>query len=157
MRGKHKTKKKILKPDVKYDSILVSKFINKLMRNGKKESACKIVYASVDNLAQKTKKPALDAFEIVINNVKPLIEIKSKRIGGATYQVPVEVPSERAETLAMRWIIEAARNKKGKSMADKLSDELFSDYNKDGSAMKKRANVHKMAEANKAFAHFARF
>jgi small subunit ribosomal protein S7 len=157
MRGKHKAKKRELIPDSKYNSVMVARFINKIMEDGKKTVATNIVYGALENLEQKTKKPALDAFDKVLNNVKPLIEVRSKRIGGATYQVPVEVPADRAEALATRWIIDAARNKKGKPMVEKLSEEIIADYNKEGSAMKKRTNVHKMAEANKAFAHFARF
>lgn len=157
MRGKKIAKKRKLIPDAKYHSVLVAKFINNVMLDGKKEIARGIVYGALKNLEEKTKKPALEAFETVISYVKPLLEVKSKRIGGATYQVPMEVPAERAQTLALRWIIGAARNKSGKSMAEKLESELLAAYSKEGSAMKKRENVHKMAEANKAFAHFARF
>ena len=157
MRGKQKAKKRKILPDEKYNSVIVSRFINKVMEKGKKEKACKIVYTSFSSLENRTKKPALESFEKAIDNVKPLLEVKSKRIGGATYQVPVEVPTERAQTLALRWIIKASKKKKGKKMFDKLSDEIFAAYNKEGAAMRKRANVHKMAEANKAFAHFARF
>ena len=157
MRGKHKAKSRSINPDLKYNSVVVAKFINNIMTGGKKDIATKIVYKSLSNLESKTKKSALDSFEKALNNVKPLLEVKSKRIGGATYQVPVAVEPKRAQTLAMRWIIDASRRKKGKDICTKLSEELYAAYNKEGAAMKKRENVHKMAEANKAFAHFARF
>jgi len=157
MRGKHKAKKRDLRPDEKYQSVLVMKLIDKILLHGQKTTATNIVYDSFTILEEKTKKPALESFEQVIKNVRPILEVRSKRIGGATYQVPVEVSQDRGETLSLRWIVNAARGKKGSSMAKKLSEELVAAYNKEGAAMKKRENVHKMAEANKAFAHFARF
>ena len=126
MRGKHKAKSRSINPDLKYNSVVVAKFINNIMTGGKKDIATKIVYKSLSNLESKTKKSALDSFEKALNNVKPLLEVKSKRIGGATYQVPVAVEPKRAQTLAMRWIIDASRRKKGKDICTKLSEELIS-------------------------------
>lgn len=157
MRGKKQAKKRDIKPDQKYNSIVISKFINKIMLRGQKRTAENIVYKSLEIGSAKVKEKPLDFFDKVIGNVKPLLEVKSKRIGGATYQVPMEVPRDRAETLAMRWIIDASRTKQGKPMEIILSDEMINAYNKTGSAMMKRENTHKMAEANRAFAHYARF
>jgi small subunit ribosomal protein S7 len=145
-----------LKPDSKYNSKLVSKFINCLMWKGKKSVAQKFFYGAMDIVAQKIKEsPPLEIFETAVNNVKPLIEVRSKRIGGASYQVPMQVNPKRQQSLALRWIIEAARAKKGKPMCERLASELIDAYNKHGGAMTARENIHKMAEANKAFAHFA--
>ncbi len=145
-----------LKPDSKYSSKLVSKFINCLMLKGKKSVAQKVFYDAVDIVAKKIKEPPpLEIFETAVNNVKPLIEVRSKRIGGASYQVPMQVNPKRQQSLALRWIIEAARAKKGKPMCERLASELIDAYNKHGGAMTTRENIHKMAEANKAFAHFA--
>jgi len=145
-----------LKPDVRYKSKLVSKFINCIMRDGKKSIAEKIFYRAMDIIEEKIPdKDPLEVFETAINNVKPLIEVRSRRVGGATYQVPMEVAPKRATALAIRWILTAARQKKGRPMAEKLADELIDAYKKQGTAITTRENVHKMAEANKAFAHFA--
>ena len=157
MRGNSKTKKHSIEPDIKFDSILVSKFINYIMDNGKKNVASKIFYNGLEKAAKETKTEPMDLFSSVIKNVGPIVEVKGKRIGGANYQVPVEVGKDRKNVLAMRWIITAAKSKKGKPMADKLSDEFISAYRGEGVAIKKRDEVHRMAEANKAFAHFARF
>lgn len=157
MRGKAKAKKRLIKIEDKFQSELLSKFINKVLLRGQKDTAKIIVYGALDILAQKTKKPPIDVFENAIQNASPLLEVRSKRIGGATYQVPMEVRPDRKNTLAMRWIIKAARDRQGKSMDELLADELLNAYNQTGSAMTKRENMHKMAEANKAFAHFARF
>lgn len=157
MRGRKHLKRKEVAPDKKYQSVIVSKFINKIMLRGQKATAENIVYQALDILSDKTKKQQLEAFEQIINNVRPLLEVRSRRIGGATYQVPMEVSLNRGQALAMRWIINAARNRQGKPMKDLLAEEMISAYNKTGSAMTKRENTHKMAEANKAFAHFARF
>ena len=124
------------------------------MLDGKKETCQKIIYAAMDNLKAKTDKDPLEVFLKAIENVKPQVEVKSRRVGGATYQVPMEIRAERKEALAMRWIIEAARNRSGHGMADTLSSELLDAYNNTGTAYKKREDVHKMAEANKAFAHY---
>ena len=147
--------KKLWKPDPQYKSILVGRFIGHVMKNGKRSVAQKIVYDALDLVHEKTKKGGLNIFEQAIKNVSPLVELKSRRIGGANYQVPVQVVGERRSTLAMRWILEATRSKKGKRMAEKIANELIDASNKQGAAIKKREDTHRMAEANKAFAHFA--
>lgn len=146
--------KRLVIPDPKYHNISVARFINILMLQGKKSTAEHIVYRCFDILAEKTGKPALEAFQKALENVRPLLEIKPRRIGGATYQVPVEVKQERGISIAMRWIRNFARAKKGRPMETKLADELFDAYKGEGAAMKKRDDTHKMAEANKAFAHY---
>ncbi len=156
MPRKFKSTERFLKPDPKFKSKLVSKFINCLMWEGKKTSAQDIFYRAMDTISQKVKdKEPIEVFNTAINNVKPLIEVRSKRVGGATYQVPKEVEKKRQLSLAIRWIIEASREKKGRSMYLRLADEFVSAYKREGAAVTKRENVHKMAEANKAFAHFA--
>ena len=154
MRGKQAPKRKI-KPDSKYQSLQLSKFINYIMRRGKKTTATKIIYQSFDIIKEKTKKNPLDVFQEAIENIAPLIEVRSRRIGGANYQIPFPTNENRRFVLASRWIIEAARSKKGSPMSERLAVELVSAYNNEGEAIKKRENVHKMAEANRAFAHFA--
>jgi len=143
-------------PDFKYDSEKVEKFINNIMLDGKKNTARSIVYGAFDVIKEKTKKDnPLEVFDTAIKNVGPAMEVRSRRIGGANYQVPREVRPERRLALAMRWIIDAARSKKGKPMHLSLAEELITASNNEGDAVKKRENTHKMAEANKAFAHFA--
>ena len=145
-----------LQPDIKYKSKLVSKFINSLMRKGKKSVAERVFYGAMEVIEKKiTDVTPLEMFETAVNNVKPLVEVRSKRVGGATYQVPVEVPKQRQQSLAIRWIIGAAQGKKGRPMFQRLADELVDAYKKQGIAITQRENTHKMAEANKAFAHFA--
>ncbi len=144
-----------MEPDYKYSSLLVAKFINKIMMGGKKTIAEKIVYGALDRAEKELKKPALDVFNAALDNAGPQLELKSRRIGGANYQVPYEVRSDRKITLAIRWIIGAARSQKGKPMQEKLAQEIINAYNNTGVAIKKKTDVHKMAEANKAFAHFA--
>jgi small subunit ribosomal protein S7 len=145
-----------LKPDPKFSSKLVSKFINCLMLAGKKSTAQKVFYDAMDIISEKVKDAgALEVFEKAINNVKPLIEVRSKRVGGASYQVPMQVSSKRQQSLAFRWIMASARSKKGKPMSQRLATELLDAYNESGGAMTTRENIHRMAEANKAFAHFA--
>ncbi len=147
---------KQLKLDAKYGSKLVSKFINCLMYDGKKSVAEKVVYDAIDIMSKRIKDVSpLEAFETALNNVKPLIEVRSKRVGGSTYQVPMPVNPKRQQALAFRWILTACRAKSGRPMADRLAAELTAAYNKEGTAMTTRENVHRMAEANKAFAHFA--
>lgn len=147
---------KQLKPDPKFNSKLVSKFINALMWEGKKTVAQQIMYEAMEQMEKRLKDvPPLEAFETAINNVKPLIEVRSKRVGGSTYQVPMQVPAKRQQALAFRWILQASRAKKGKSMSNRLAEELTAAYKQEGAAMTTRENVHRMAEANKAFAHFA--
>ena len=145
-----------LKPDPRYKDKLVSKFINCIMHKGKKSVAQTIFYHTMDIIEQKIKgKEPLEVFKTAVENMKPLIEVRSKRVGGATYQVPMEVSRERQLSLAIRWILDAARAKKGRPMAERLADELIAAHNKEGAAYTTRENVHRMAEANKAFAHFA--
>jgi len=154
MSRKKKTRHQI-PPDSVYNNVTVARFINQVMRRGKKTIARKIVYKSLDIIKEKTKKDPLEVFEQALKNAAPLLEVKPKRIGGATYQVPREVKRERRLTLAMRWIIQAAKLKKGKSMKEKLAEELIGAANNQGWAVKKKEDTHRMAEANRAFAHFA--
>jgi small subunit ribosomal protein S7 len=145
-----------LKPDPTYNSKLVSKFINCMMWGGKKSVAQRTFYDAMDIIADKIKDVSpLEVFEKSVNNVKPLIEVRSKRVGGASYQVPMQVSPKRQQSLAFRWILQSARSKKGKPMRERLASELIDAYNEHGGAMTTRENIHRMAEANKAFAHFA--
>lgn len=142
-----------LKPDYKYNSIDITKFINYIMKEGKKTVAEKVVYKALDIVQEKTKENPLEVFEKALENVKPIVEVKSRRIGGATYQIPVEVPDYRQFYLACNWIIDFANKRKEKGMPLKLANELIDAYKGVGSAIKKREDTHKMAEANRAFAH----
>jgi small subunit ribosomal protein S7 len=155
MRGKTAPKREIIH-DPKFRSPQVAKLINHIMKNGKKTVAQNIVYEAFDVMNRKTKLPPTDVFEIALKNVMPSLEVKSKRVGGANYQVPMSVRGERRYVLAFRWILTAARTKKGRRMALKLADELMAAANNEGDAVKKKLDVQKMAEANRAFAHFAR-
>ena len=155
MRGKAIPKRKI-KPDTKYNRTDITKLINYIMSHGKKSIAEKVVYGAFDIVEKKTKKDPVETFEKAVDNASPIIEVKSKRVGGATYQVPVEVRGDRKLALAFRWIIGAARSKKGKPMAEKLSQEIMDAASNTGVAIKKKTDTHRMAEANRAFAHFAR-
>ncbi len=147
---------KQLTPDPKYGSKLVAKFVNCLMWEGKKSVAQHVMYNAMDRIGSRISDvPVLEVFEAAVNNVKPLIEVRSKRVGGSTYQVPMQVSNRRQQTLAIRWILAAARGKKGRPMAIRLADELMAAYKREGAAMTTRENVHRMADANKAFAHFA--
>lgn len=157
MRGGSRYKKIVLTPDPKYNSTLVAKFINYLMLKGKKELARKVVYEALEDLGRRANQQPLEAFETVIKTVSPVLEVKSRRIGGATYQVPMEIRPERKVALSMRWLINAARSRQGKRVAILLADEMHDSLQGTGTAMKKREDLHKMAEANRAFAHFARF
>lgn len=157
MRGRSSYTRQPIQPDLQYNSILVEKFINRIMQDGKKDTSRRLVYKAFEEIANRSKKNPLEVFEQAIKNASPLLEVRSRRIGGATYQVPMEVRPERKVALAMRWIIESARQKQGKPMSDFLVDEIMDTYNETGTAMKKKEEMHKMAEANKAFAHFARF
>lgn len=151
---RRRAEKRMVTPDPKYKNTTVSRFINVVMKEGKKAVAERIVYKAFDIMAEKTGKPAMEVFQKAMDNSRPLLEIKPRRIGGATYQVPVEVRPERGVSIAMRWIRNFARTKKGKPMEIKLADELLDAYKGEGSAVKKRDDTHKMAEANKAFAHY---
>ena len=152
-RNKYIPKREIL-PDEKYNDKLLSKFINIMMGRGKKSVARKILYTTLDNLKEKTNKDPLEVFHKAIENVRPIVEVKSRRVGGATYQVPVEVDEVRGKALAMRWIVSFARGRADKTMSLRLTQEFLDAYNKTGSAYKKKDDTHKMAEANKAFTHF---
>ena len=155
MRRKIKNRN-IVEPDIVYNSPKLAKFINNVMLNGKKETARKSVYKAFDIIKEETGNPnPLEVFDTAIKNASPLVEVRSRRIGGANYQVPREVRPERRTALAMRWIINAARGKKGASIHKKLAEELIAASKNEGAAVKKREDTHKMAEANKAFAHFA--
>ena len=145
--------RKIL-PDPKFHNELLAKFINILMVDGKKSTAEKIVYGALDILAEKSEKDQLELFETALDNIRPQVEVKSRRVGGSTYQVPVEVRPVRRNALAMRWLVEAARKRGEKSMAQRLANEMLDASDSKGSAVKKREDVHRMAEANKAFAHY---
>ena len=152
-RRKKNIKNEILE-DPKYMNIIVSKFINILMLHGKKTIAEKILYSTLEKISTQKKQVPIKIFQEVLNNVKPKVEVKSRRIGGATYQVPNEVKADRAQALAIRWLVEAARKRSGKSMQDKLYQEFLDAFDNKGGAVKKREDVHKMADANKAFAHY---
>jgi len=156
-RDPRKVEKRDIEPDLKYNSILVTKFTQKMMWDGKKTLAFKLLYKALDILAEKTKKKPLDVFEQAIKNVSPVLEVKSRRIGGANYQVPIEVRGNRKLALATKWIQTAARARKGMSFDKALAAELLAAYNGTGVAMKRKEDTHKMAEANRAFAHLARY
>ena len=156
MRGKQAPKRKIL-PDPKFNSLVIAKFINHIMERGKKTVAQKIVYGAFDIISQKTKQDPLEVFDQAMKNVAPEVEVKSKRVGGANYQVPFSVPKDRGLALAFRWIIQAAKSRKGKPMKEKLSGEILEAFNNQGTAIKKKQDMYRMAQANRAFAHFARF
>ena len=155
MRKKAFAIKRPLEPDPKYKSKLVSKFINMIMYDGKKSIAETILYGALDIISQKSGgKPPLEIFNKAVENVKPLLEVKSRRIGGATYQVPIEVKEERSITLALRWIKDFARAKKGKPMNERLAEEIMAAHNGEGASIKRKEDMHRMAKANKAFSHY---
>ena len=152
-----KSVKRDISPDLKYQDRVLARFINSVMKGGKKSTAQRIIYNTLDLITVKAKsKEPLEIFNKAMENASPLLEIKSKRVGGANYQVPYEVKGRRKEALAMRWLLEAANKRKGRSMSEKLALELIEASNGEGEAMKKKENVRRMAESNKAFAHFAR-
>ncbi|MDR1566202.1 MAG: 30S ribosomal protein S7 [Treponema sp.] len=154
MGRKKKTVDRGIAPDPKYNSIVVSKFVNRMMWEGKRSVGLRIVHGALEIISQKAEKEPLEVFLKALDNVKPVIEVKSRRVGGATYQVPVEIRESRREALGMRWIINAARARSGHGMGDRLAAELLDAYNNTGTAFKKKEDTHKMAEANKAFAHY---
>ncbi len=156
MRGKQAPKRDI-QTDPKFNNAQIAKFINYLMKGGKKSTSQKIVYKSFDIISEKTKQDALDTFDKAIKNISPSLEVRGRRIGGANYQIPYPVRAERKYALASRWLITAAKKRKGTSMANKLAMEIIDAANEQGDAYKKKVDTHKMAEANRAFAHFARF
>lgn len=148
--------KKYHKPDIEYSSVALGRFINYVMRDGKKSTAEKVVYGALDRIKRDSKLEPINVFEKALDNVSPLVEVTSRRVGGANYQVPREVRAARRFMLASRWVIAAARGRKGKGMADCLAEELLAAYKNEGLAMKKKLDMHRMAEANRAFAHFAK-
>ena len=154
MSRKRRAIKKFILKDTKYKSDLILKLMNSIMYDGKKTIAEKIVYDALNKLQSKAKEEPIKIFELAINNIKPTIEVRSRRVGGATYQVPVEVKQKRSKTLAIRWLVNASKKRKDKNMSDKICFELYDAYQGKGSAIKKKEDVHKMAESNKAFAHF---
>ncbi len=154
MSRRNRAIKREILPDVRYNSLLVQMFINRMMYSGKKSTAQGIMYGTLALIEERTKRPGLEVFEQAMKNATPQIEVKPRRVGGATYQVPVEVPADRRNTLAMRWLLGAARSRGGKSMVEKLAGELMDAAAGNGAAIKKREETHKMAEANRAFAHF---
>ena len=154
MSRKKKAPKRIFYPDAKFQSLMLSKFINFIMYDGKKAVAEKIVYNALNQIKNKTKEDPIKIFNDAVNNIRPNLEVRSRRVGGATYQVPQEVKTNRSQTLALRWLLEAARKRKKKTMSEKLFNELMDASQKKGTAIKKREDTHRMAESNKAFAHF---
>lgn len=156
-RKKTKSFKREIEPDITYNSILVAKMINKMMEGGKKRVAEKLLYEALDEIKQKTKKDPLEVFETAIKNASPVLQVRTRRIGGANYQIPVEVRGDRRSHYAMIWILDAARAMKGRAFDARLADELLNAYSNQGESIKKKEETHRMAEANKAFAHFARY
>ena len=154
MSRRHRAEKREIIPDPKYGDVVVTKFMNSLMEQGKKSAAERIVYGALGRIEQKAKRDGLELFHEALNNVKPAIEVRSRRVGGATYQVPVEVRNDRRQALAIRWIITAARGRNENTMEERLSGELLDAANNRGTAVKKREDTHKMAEANRAFSHY---
>jgi small subunit ribosomal protein S7 len=154
MGRKKKTIDRGIIPDPKYNSVVVSKFVNRMMWEGKRSVGLRIVHEAMDILRKKADKEPLEVFLKALDNVKPVVEVKSRRVGGATYQVPIEIRESRREALGMRWIIAAARSRSGRGMGDRLAAELLDAYNNTGTAFKKKEDTHKLAEANKAFAHY---
>jgi small subunit ribosomal protein S7 len=151
---RNRPEKRVVLPDPRYNNELVAHLINKIMLSGKKATAERIVYGAMETLEARSKKPAVEALEQSLRNATPMIEVRPRRVGGATYQVPMEIREDRRLALALRWLIQNARKRSGKSMADKLSGELFDAFNNQGNTVKKREDTHKMAEANRAFAHY---
>lgn len=149
-----RTKKREIPPDVKYQNVTITKLINKVMLNGKKATAERIVYTALENLSQQEKKDPVTLLEQAVKNATPLLQVKPRRVGGATYQVPVEVSPERGLSLALRWLVSSARARTGKLMAEKLTAELGDAFKEQGVTIKKREDTHRMAEANRAFAHY---
>ncbi len=154
MSRKNRAPRRTIYPDPNYKSMTLSKFVNFMMFDGKKTTAEKIIYTAFELIKNKTKEDPIKIFNEAVNNIRPNLEVRSRRVGGATYQVPVEVKTSRSQTLALRWLLDASRKRKNKSMSDRLFNELMDAYQKKGSAIKKREDTHRMAESNKAFAHY---
>ncbi|MEE8162947.1 MAG: 30S ribosomal protein S7 [Anaerolineae bacterium] len=154
MPRRYRPSKRKIEPDIKYNNQMVAKFINKLMKGGKKSLAARILYNSFEIIEERMHRNPLDVFEQALNNASPVLEVKPRRVGGATYQIPVEVPSDRRVSLAVRWLLQSARNRPGRSMAEKLANELMDAAQGTGATIKRKDDTHRMAEANKAFAHY---
>lgn len=154
MPRRSKVERRIPTPDARYNSELVARFINKVMQRGKKGLAETIVYDALQTIQERTGRDALEVFEQAVNNATPLLEVKPRRVGGATYQVPVQIEGQRRTSLAFRWLLSSSRSRSGKSMSEKLANELLDAYNGTGATIKKREDTHRMAEANRAFSHF---
>lgn len=152
-----KVQRRILAPDARYNSEVLARFINKVMERGKKGTAERIVYGALENIGQRTGRNPLEVFEQALHNATPLLEVKPRRVGGATYQVPVQIEGTRRVSLAMRWLLNSARSRNGKSMQEKLANELLDAFNNTGATIKRREDTHRMAEANRAFSHYGRF
>jgi small subunit ribosomal protein S7 len=154
MPRRNRPPKRKIEPDARYNSVLVAKFVNRVMKQGRKSCATRIVYDALGMVEERMKQPALDVMEEAVRNVAPILEVKPRRVGGSTYQIPVEVSPDRQASLAMRWLLAAARSRPGKSMAGRLANELMDAARGTGAAVKKREDTHRMAEANRAFAHY---
>ena len=154
MSRKNQAPRRIFYPEAKYESLVLAKFINFVMYDGKKTTAEKIVYDALNKIKSKSKEEPINVFNEAMSNIRPTVEVRSRRVGGATYQVPVEVRPKRSQALALRWLIDASRKRKDKTMSDKLFNEIFDAYNNKGSSIKKKEDTHRMAESNKAFAHY---
>ena len=154
MSRRRAAEKRIVIPDHKFKDVVLTKFMNRIMIDGKKSASEKIVYGAFDILSKKTDKSPIDFFHEALNNVKPTLEVRSRRVGGATYQVPMEVRPRRAQTLAMKWIVDSAIKRNEKTMRERVANEIFDAFNNKGNSVKKREETHKMAEANRAFSHF---
>ncbi|MEZ4519571.1 MAG: 30S ribosomal protein S7 [Chloroflexota bacterium] len=154
MSRRFRPERREVQPDLRYGSVYVSMFINRLMKDGKKSTAQGVMYDSLDLIQERTDRPGLEVFDEALQNVRPQVEVRPRRVGGTTYQVPIPVDAHRATTLAMRWLLAAARSRSGKSMAEKLSAEFLDAVNNQGAAVKRRDDTHRMAEANRAFSHF---
>ena len=157
MPRRSKVQRRVLVPDARYGSEQLTRFINKVMERGKKGTAERIVYTAMDTIQERTGRAPLEVFEQALYNATPLLEVKPRRVGGATYQVPVQIEGARRTSLAMRWLLQAARNRNGKSMHEKLANELLDAFNNTGATIKRREDTHRMAEANRAFSHYGRF
>jgi small subunit ribosomal protein S7 len=154
MSRRSRAEKREITPDVRYSSVQVQSFINRVMKDGKRSTATTMVYNALDSIEERTKRNGLEVFELAIKNVAPVMEVKPRRVGGATYQVPMEVPAYRRFALATRWILAAARSRSGKNFSEKLAAELLDATNNQGAAIRKKEETHKMAEANRAFSHY---
>lgn len=154
MPRRNRPERRVINPDVRYNSVQVQSFINRVMKRGKKSTATRLVYEALEIIEKRTKRDGLEVFEEAIKNVSPVMEVRPRRVGGATYQVPMEVPPHRRFALATRWILGATRTRSGKSFSEKLASELIDAANNTGSAIRKREETHKMAEANRAFSHY---